>query len=99
MSIAASMKKIFLVATLVALLAGLAQGQEWVSTNGPGGGFNSIVFNSKKNMFVAAGSLLRSTDGGKSWKLIAPFDALHGTSWKIAIAPDEDIYITGKSVD
>src|SRR5947209_15842686 len=95
---AAMTKSIILFFALV--FAVTASAQDWVSTGGPGGGFSQIVFNAKKDIFLSAlyvGTLMRSTDGGKSWKNIAPLEAPQRTTWTIAIAPNQDIYITGQA--
>src|SRR5579872_6209271 len=94
------MKKTILLFFLVLLgFAADALAQEWVQTGGPGGGFNQIAFNSKKDMFLSAGTLMRSTDGGKTWTKIAPSDAHERTTWTTAISPNQYIYITGASRD
>ena len=92
------MKKFCII--LFALLLGheVLRAQDWVSTNGPGGGFTSIEFNGNKDMFVCNDYLLRTTDKGVSWKFIAP-NAPQSTTWKIAIAPNNDIYLTGIADD
>ena len=86
--------KHLVIAVLLSILWSEAAAQDWVQTGGPGGGFSQIVFNARKDMFLSAETLLRSTDAGKSWTKIAPPDANEGVTWKIAIARNQDIYAT-----
>ena len=89
------MKKLCFI--LIALLFAheALRAQDWVQTNGPGGGFNQIVFNAKKDIFLSAGALMRSTDDGKNWTKITPVDAPQYVEWKVAIARNQDIYCIG----
>jgi len=89
--------KRFIIVFLVSLICSEAAAQDWVSTGGPGGQFYQIVYKNKNDIFLSAGTLMRSTDAGQSWEKDAPPDAPDGTSWTIAIAANQDIYITGGS--
>ena len=94
------MKKSFLIFFLLLFgFAAEAWAQEWVPTNGPGGRFDQLLFNQKKDMFLSYGTIMRSTDGGKSWVKIAPQQTPLTTGWKVAIAPNQDIYLAGGSND
>src|SRR5579864_8503011 len=87
--------KPFIIAVLVSLICSEAEAQDWVSTGGPGGQFNQILYKDKKDIFLSAGTLMRSTDAGQSWRRIAPPEAPDRSTWSIAIAANQDIYVTG----
>ncbi len=93
------MKSLLIIVSSLFLMSTDVLAQDWASTGGPSGGFNQIIFNAKKDMFLSAGTLMRSTDKGKSWSKIAPLDAPEGVDWTVSIAPNQDIYITGGSTD
>src|SRR5579864_4520673 len=86
-------KTVFLLLLLLLPISDAAA-QEWVQTNGPTAAeFYSIAFNSKKDIFVSAGKIIRSTDHGTSWKRIAA-DLPEGSIGYIVIAANDDIYIS-----
>ncbi len=67
--------------------------QTWEQTNGPSGnGILKIVFNQKKDMFVLSYALLRSTDGGGSWRQVGS-QFKNGTINFIAVSAIGDLYI------
>src|SRR5947209_2169849 len=68
--------------------------QDWAQTNGPAGNsLATIAFNSKKEMFVLSGVLLRTTNQGKSWTGI-PSPVSSTSISNLAIAANSDLYIT-----
>lgn len=99
------MKKVFFAFVILTLFAGFSAAQEWVQTNGPGGGqFLQIAFNAKKDIFIltgpySSGTLIRSTDNGKTWSNIAPSVSSLTAWWNVAIAPNQEIYLTGSDND
>jgi len=98
-------KKIFFIVVILTILADFSLAQEWVQTNGPGGYlYPQPFFNAKKDIFISTGSysggtLIRSTDNGKTWLNIPPIEWSPNGWWIVAIAPNQEIYVTGSYND
>jgi len=90
------MKFLLIIFALLFLFVEASVAQDWVPTNGPSGEFDQILFNSKKDIFISAGTLIRSTDNGTTWKQTVP-QGFQGSPKKIAIAPNQEIYMQSDS--
>jgi photosystem II stability/assembly factor-like uncharacterized protein len=81
---------------LFLLLFGFADApaQDWVQTNGPTGtDIKSIIFNSKKEIFLLANILQRSSDQGRSWTPLLS-NLTENAIISIAITRNDNIYVS-----
>lgn len=92
------MRQIFSRLLWFLLLCSPAYAQEWIQSNGPGGGtIQSVAINNSGDIFVATHvGFLRSTDGGSSWAAIASNIAVVADGlpiFRFAITPNRDVFL------